>query len=148
MDSITSWRDIADQLTPEQVDQLNGGADLMTAADLLDIARDFAARNLRQMAHADIPAPAGAVQVRNWCPNDDGTAVRDVYGNRWRVGNVIAVIAGEQSSDGAVVWRVELQAADGTLGDVNADQCRELAAVLAVAAAEVDRLDGITPPFS
>ena len=118
----------------------------MQPDELLDVARDMAAQNLLQAALADIAAPDGATEVRAWCTDDDGVH-RTVYGGRWTVGTVIVAIVGEQDSTGAIVWQVEVQPVDGTVGDLSAEQTRELSAVLASAADQLDRLTGVLPPF-
>ena len=144
-DTATHWRDLADQLTPEQIGRLET-ARWPDADELLDIARDFAATNLLQVRMADVAAPADTLKTGAW--GADGTDTkRTVYAGLWNTGNVIVEIVGEQSADGAVVWRLECREADRTEGDLMAGQARELARVLTDAADLLDRLDGTAPPF-
>jgi hypothetical protein len=133
-------------LTDEQTGQLAAGANLMTEAELTELARQMAERNLLQASLAHIPGPAGAVAVSAWY--DDGEIVtREVYGTAWNVGNVNARITGEQSSSGVTRWRVEVDPVERTIGDLTAAQAREMAAVMLQAADELDRLTGESPPF-
>ena len=146
-ETITTWRDI-DGLTAEQTEQLTRGHahNLLTEAELLDTARDYATDNQLQAAMAGIPTPAGAVSVNRWY--DDGElTTRDVYGKGCNVGDVNVRIIGQQDSTGATVWHVEFDAVEGTVGGVNAGQVRELAETLTEAAEELDRLNGDAPPF-
>jgi hypothetical protein len=72
-DNATGWRDLADQLTPEQIAELEycereqippGLAD---AEHQLNCARAMARENIIQALCADIPAPPGAVgRVYDW----------------------------------------------------------------------------------
>jgi hypothetical protein len=140
-----TWRDLTEQLTPEQIERLETSK-WPDAADLLDMARDFAARNLLQSALADVAAPAGTTKAGAWCADGTDTK-RTVYAGRWHLGNVIVEIVGEQSADGAATWQIECREADSTYGDLNAEQARELALVLTDAAELLDRLDGTAPPF-
>jgi hypothetical protein len=141
--TATDWRDLKDQLTAEQIVRLENGRH-MQPGELLDIARDMAAQNLLQAAHADVPLPDG-VTATSWY--DDGGAHRTVYGGRWTVGTVIVAIVGGQDTAGAIAWQIEVQPVDGTVGALCAHQCRELSAVLAVAADRLDQLTGTAPPF-
>ena len=146
--TATTWRDLADQLTAKQIAQLDNGRG-QQPGDLLDIARDMAAQNLLQLSLSDVPAPHGATDVGAWCQDDDkiGSSSRTVYGGRWTVGNATVVIAGEQHATGATSWQIEVQHAENTVGDLTAEQTRELSRVLAVAADRLDQLDGTAPPF-
>jgi hypothetical protein len=143
--TIPDWRTV-EGLTDEQTARLTAGTH-MKPDELLDIARDYAAQNQLQAALADIPAPPGAISAGAWWQWHDEAATRTVYGNRWEVGNAVIVVMGEQSADGAARWQIEVQAVDGTNGDITAAQARELAAALVQAAQELDRLTGDAPPF-
>jgi hypothetical protein len=146
-ENTITWRDI-DGLTAEQTEQLTRGHahNLLTEAELLDTARDYATANLLQAAMAGIPTPAGAVRTTIWF--DDGeVTTREVYGKGWNVGNVNARITGTQDSAGAIVWRVEFDSVYGTVGDLTAVQVRELAEVLTEVTQELDRLNQDSPPF-
>ena len=140
-----TWRDLTDQLTPEQIGQLES-ARWPDDAERLDIARDFAARNLLQVSLADVAAPAGTTKAGAWCADGTDTK-RTVYAGLWHVGNVITEIFGEQSADGSTVWQIECREADSTDGTITAEQARALALVLTDAAELLDKLDGTSPPF-
>jgi len=135
----TTWRDITG-LTTEQADRLSNGGHLMTEADLLDMARDYRDHNILQASLAHIPEPAGATRITIWFDDLEGTVTREVYGTGWNIGNVNARITGTQNSTGAIVWRTEFDSVYGTVGDLNAVQAREMAAVMLKAADEVERL--------
>ncbi len=140
-----TWRDLADQLTPEQIGRLET-AKWPDAADLLDVARDFAATNRLQASLADVAAPAGTTKAGAW--GADGTDTkRTVHAGLWHVGNVIVEIVGEQSANGAATWQIECRESDSTYGAITAEQARELAQVLTDAAELLDKLDGTAPPF-
>ncbi len=134
-----TWRDLRDQLTATQIQQLEAGARVQQPADLLDIAKDMAAQNLLQSALTDVPIPAGSTDVRLWHQDDDG-AHRTVYGGRWTVGNADVVIVGEQDVTGATEWQIEVQHVENTVGDLTAEQTRELSRVLADAADTLEQL--------
>ena len=69
-DNATTWRDLADQLTPEQIAGLEGcerrfntdgvADDPRAQASLLGFARQYAEHNLVDAAYADVPLPPGA----------------------------------------------------------------------------------------
>jgi hypothetical protein len=143
--TTANWRDITG-LTVEQTVQLAAGTNLMTEAELIELARQMAAQNLLQASLTHIPVPAGAVTVSAWY-NDGETTTREVYGTAWNVGNANARITGEQASSGVARWRVEVDPVERTIGDLTAAQAREMAAVLVQAADELDRLTEESPPF-
>jgi len=86
----TTWRDLADQLTPEQIVSLadsEQGAlgDPVEAAELnLWMARDRACKNLDDARFGHLPMPAGASKVFHW-GDDDGHWSRDFTGTERRV---------------------------------------------------------------
>ncbi len=73
-DNTTTWRDLADQLTPQQIADLQGqerrGADCSPDAYrewLIGEARDYIADNARDAdLNARIRPPAGATSVQDW----------------------------------------------------------------------------------
>ncbi|MGI9164589.1 MAG: hypothetical protein ACR2JI_16960 [Mycobacterium sp.] len=143
---MTTWRDMTDQLTPEQVglleqleqDPLPGGL-LSSPAHHLAFARGWACENLEQSLHADVPTPAGAVEVDEWRKSSDGvrrrsfrSAVLSVDGD-----GITLEIHGSQDTDGRITGHVALLG-DG-LGKLDPDAAREIAAALWEAA---DRIEG------
>lgn len=147
---MTTWRDIADQLTPSQVESLEwlegdplGGGLLTKPKQHLDFARAWASENLEQSLHADVPPPAHAVEVGEWRKSKEGVRCRDYRSVESPIAglDVTLEIRGSQYTDGRV---------DGSLGvtgealtDLDAAAARQLAAELLAAA---DRLGGDAPP--
>lgn len=136
----TTWHDLADQLTADQRDRL-ANADHLTDAEQLDMARHYADHNQLQVQLAGVPAPAGAVRCTGWFRDGEDGAGRGVYGKQWKVGGTTVEMGGDQTPDGAVRWRVEVEVAHG-FSDLNSVQARDLAEALAEAADELDRLSG------
>jgi hypothetical protein len=135
---MTSWRDIADQLTVSQVDllewlegdPLNG---LLAGAEQhLEIARAWASENLEQSFHADVAPPADAVEVGPWRKPKSRERCRS-YRSVTVIGGVdIALeIHGFQYTDGRVECRIALT---GALDDLDSAATREVAAALIAAA--------------
>ncbi|WP_236977646.1 hypothetical protein [Mycobacterium kiyosense] len=108
-----TWRDLADQLTAEQIgdlekseaasawDSLNDAAEL-----LLHIARRCAQDNLADAMFAEVPLPDGADHAESWEQRPDGTWLRCLGRPSHEIpGNKAAVTAyGTQHSDGTVTW--------------------------------------------
>ena len=106
-DDATTWRDLADQLTPDQIAKLEDlerryhlaamsppkwwssaprtQADI--ASTLLSSARHYARENLAADVLADVlaavPHPAGAVDVREWYDVDTPDTGRYFTGSSW-----------------------------------------------------------------
>lgn len=149
---MTTWRDIADQLTPSQVESLEwlegdplGGGRLAKPEQHLDFARAWASENLEQSLHADVPPPAHAVEVEPWRKTAAGVRCRSYKSAETGIAGlgITIEIRGSQYTDGRV---------DGSLGvsgeglaDLDAAAARQLAAALLTAA---DRLEGDVPPTS
>lgn len=142
----TSWRDLADQLTPAQVDKLTEmelGA--RPVAMMLDFARDMAEGNVADAFHfGHLPVPTDATQVvRSHQDRDTGVWVRPFVGREWNIGGVSLWVDGEQSADGQVSRCLIVSVSDvGETGggELTIDQARELAAAFGEAADELDRL--------
>jgi hypothetical protein len=79
---MTTWHDITDQLTPAQVDLLEWlqedplGGLLGCSEQHLLIARAWASYNLEQSFHADVAAPANAVELGPWRKSKSGERSR------------------------------------------------------------------------
>ena len=144
--TATTWRDLADQLTTVQIQQLTDGERHTSTTELLDVARDFAGHNLLQITHADVPVPAGATGAKIWWQDSTGTS-RTIHGGQWTAGNAVVAISGDQDATGAATWQIEIYPPDDTVRGLTAADARELVQVLAVAAAKLDQLDGTAPPF-
>jgi hypothetical protein len=160
-ENATTWRDLADQLTPEQIAELEESerrhrrnavenpawctwlprteADI--ASRVLEHARNLVADNLNDVLFAEITLPAGAVSALPW--DSDGWRCFD--GKSWciernaRGADIQVKIVGVQYADG----RVERQLA---VHKLHADEpitphvAQQLGAVIAAANAEIDRL--------
>jgi len=149
-DDATTWRDLADQLTPRQIAALER-LERSTAAhpphvdvraELLEAARDEAAHNLVIARFADVPVPAGAETDGSWSRDESGEWSRAVV---WRefpsVGGVGLAVDGRQTSTGEVTPPQITVFAD--LGaQLTGAEARELAAQLLQAADKLDELNG------
>lgn len=147
-DNATSWRDLADQLTPRQIAALEHlerstaahSPHVDVRAELLEAARDEAAHNLVIARFADVPVPAGAETDDSWSRDESGEWSRAVV---WRefpsVGGVGLAVDGRQTSTGEVTPPQITVFAD--LGaQLTGAEARELAAQLLEAA---DKLEAI-----
>ena len=117
----TSWRDLADQLTQEQIAELEerehdpdrlvrviGNPELRWTNDaLLDSARHLARNNLGAAMIGEVPPPAGAVKVTEWL-DDSPEPFRYFEGSRHvierdeRSEDIHVYVAGIQYVDGRV----------------------------------------------
>jgi hypothetical protein len=135
----TTWRDIADQLRPEQIAQLERdehGSDASAGA-LLHIAREMAAANMTiDKWYNHIEAPADAVRVGEWVA-DQGLRYERVFECATRVvAHVSVIVCGHQLSGGDTVRAVMLLADDAHT--LTPAQARELASALVAAADEAE----------
>jgi hypothetical protein len=152
-----SWRDMADQLTPEQAEWLEererdpdslvratGNPDHRVDDDsLLFSARRYAGNNLAAAMIGDVPAPAGAVKLCEWGDPDTQDAFRLFWGATRSVKldddtEIDVIIRGTQSADGTVEEHGIL--IEGGSDDVmTTGDVRRLAAALLEAADDIDR---------
>ena len=142
---MTTWRDIADQLSPTQVgylewleqDPLNGL--LAKPAQHLFLARGWASENLEQALHADVAPPADAVDVGPWVKSKTGIRTRSYRSLMTGIAglDITLELNGSQYTDGRIKCRLRL--AGGDLNDLSPAAARELAAALTAAA---DRAEG------
>lgn len=154
-DTATTWRDLTDQLTPQQVDQLRDVERRLpegekTTAMMLKWAREHIAHRLTDVMYAGVPIPAGArTDSAGWGKN----LQREGYSRSlvWRsyeggaadlrlAGACISVdIDGRQECDGSFTRHVSLWGFKEGAG-LTGDQARGVAALLTLAADELDRL--------
>lgn len=135
---MTTWHNIADQLTPAQVGHLEWlegnplGGILARPQEHLILARGWASYNLEQSFHADVTAPADAVEVGPWLKSKDGTRCRS-YRSVTGIGvaDIAVETQGSQYTDGRIEGRVSLM---GDLTNLGAADAREVAAALLAAA--------------
>ncbi|MDO0975982.1 hypothetical protein [Mycolicibacterium frederiksbergense] len=151
---VQTWRDLSDQLTPEQVARFErseamalasiaaGRNPYETADDivggLLTEARWEAEQNLTDRM-INVPLPPGAEEAEHWS-EDDGEWTRTVHGGARSVDGFDAAVyrTGTQASDGAVTWLMYVHVDDHD--DMTAEQVRQLAAKLVEAADELEQL--------
>ena len=154
-----TWRDLADQLTPEQIARLevaevhyvpmaDGTVDVERDRQgcLLFGARELAAQNLAAMLYQHVPAPESATDVGPWEKFDDGPGwSRLWWGNRRLVcvagagtHDFSVLVQGAQWSDGRLQRGVVLDSDDSAM---SAAEVRKLAAALVAAADELDALN-------
>ena len=134
--AMTTWRDIADQLTAAQVDNLEWleqdplGGILAKPGQHLYIARGWASYNLEQSFHADVAPPAGAVEVGPWVRSKNGEHSRSCGSSTIRIEglDITLELRGLQHANGRIDYRIGLSG-DG-LRDVDVAGVRALAAAL------------------
>lgn len=164
-DNVTTWRDLADQLTPEQVARFDRLEQLcrtdvhkvfpnedhdQVVADILDTmldgARHDAASNLidsHQFGH--VPMPPAVESAEHWEQDEDtgawtrrlAVSTRSVEG---AADDATVFVDGVQSADGSVVW--SLYALAGDCEPLTVEQGRQYAAMITEAADKVDALTG------
>lgn len=152
MNATSNWRDLADQLTAEQVAELAhleatgqppGQAD--PREGYIRLARSMAQQNIVNQMCVDLPAPAGAVEMFDWMEWDDGEYRRQFTVSKTRLHGVVVELGGTQHSDGRVEHCIVI--ADDAEEDIGltADQARAVAQVLLAAAGELDRVSDSAP---
>lgn len=143
-DNVTTWRDLADQLTPEQVAEIEycerhqippGIASEQTR---INHARALIRSNLAQAFCADMPAPADAIDTPSeWIEWDDQHYERVYTAHQSAVNGASITVVGYQRSDGSYHRGIYV---DGTLENLDSGTARTLAAALTEAADQLDRL--------
>jgi len=135
---MTTWHDITDQLTPAQAELLEWlqgdplGGLLSCSEQHLLIARGWASYNLEQSFHADVAAPADAVEVGPWLMSKSGQRSRSFRSVSGSDGLDVAIeTSGSQYTDGRIEGHVSLT---GDLTDLDPAGAREVAAALNAAA--------------
>ena len=152
-ENAATWRDIADQLTPEQIAGLERSErDLTpwTSSVLLSVARQQATENLLAIINADVPLPAGVASVDDWQPIEPlpyrhvGAGPRTVTDHDLEVlTNVVQFADGSIDGGGQIEPAYVYVFGLCERGPLNSAQARELAPLLLAAASE---LDGWTTP--
>jgi hypothetical protein len=113
-DTARTWRDLADQLTPEQIaileDPERHRRDYGTPwsdSELLDIARRYARRNITdEVLFGHIAPPADATRTNGWWCDRHDNWTRGFHGTQRADSVVVRVgIFGTQSADGSVTTR-------------------------------------------
>jgi len=150
-ENVQTWRDLADQLTPEQIAELEYcereqvPPGLTKPENLLNRARGQINENLIQAVCAGIAAPADSIdKPSRWIEWDHGdycrmftsAATRTVAG-----ANITVSVLGNQSYDGRIDRWIYID--DSAFRDaeiMTAEHARALSAALAEAADAMDRL--------
>ncbi len=138
--TAASWREVADQLTPEQSAQFElferSGDD---PATLLAQARELAAANVTGVAvlSGNIAAPGDAARIYGW-QTYGGQTWREFDCSTKCVGSAVIRVVGRQFSDGSCERWISLSATHDE--EFQAAQARELAAALQAVADETERL--------
>lgn len=138
-----TWRDLAEQLTPEQIaglERLEMGSSALPQGVLLDAARDHCESNLIDALAGDVPLPDGAqADAAGWIRNLDRPGYsRSVMWSERAVGDMAFSVDGRQDSEtGSFTRHISLYAGDGTR--LTAAGARQLAAALEGAADEMER---------
>ncbi len=145
-----AWRDLADQLTPEQIARLEyyERSDEPAEPRVLKIfAENFIWRDDLAARYSDVPRPADAVDVDDWDatnwddPEDGEGPVRCFSGTRRVVecnssDDARVAIDGLQYADGRVERAIRISDAE----DLTSGLAREIARALIAAADEMERL--------
>lgn len=152
-DDATTWRDLADALTPEQrayIEDWERHPEIPPMADgsapdperhaaaLLFRAREYVGQNAAAVLYADVTPPPEDGQHYPWEHDGDGKWTRFFMGTTRKVGDDSAVsIMGNQSVDGNIERTINI---DGSDEGLDAATARQLAAALIEAADELERL--------
>ena len=150
-DSATTWCDLADALTPQQIAYLENWEsqpDIPPNADgsscapeqhqstLLFTAREFVEQNLAGALFADVPPPPEDGRHWPWEHVGDGVWQRCFVGTVRKVGGLEIAITGVQSTDGLIVRSIRVDDTD----DIDATAARQIAAALIEAVNELEGL--------
>ena len=158
-DNTATWRDLADQLTDDQVAELEACEKLTYPPDASAPDQLLAGAQLRvreneiQTLCADIPAPPDCTaEPSRWLEWDTGIYTRTYTRSRRQSCDGFTVeILSSQFSDGRPVDRAiwfncePLDSAGHMRDDLEADQARVFASLLVEAADELDRLGNPYP---
>lgn len=142
--TASTWRDLADQLTSDQVacyvrleQEFRDHGRPDTDVLLLDYARSDVEFRLADMACADVPVPVGATGVDKWHEHIAFGLCRAVTWREFHDGDLSVHIDGWQKSDGTVMPQISTYD-DGL--ELTGDGARRFAALLVQAAAELGKL--------
>jgi hypothetical protein len=142
-DNASTWRDLADQLTPEQIAELEycGSREqippgMAEPRHHLNHARKLAELNIAQAMFADIAPPPDAVGKPDDWMDYDGENYQRMFAS-WTHPVLDVSVLGLQFSDG----RIERYILCGVDTDeMTAERSRQLAAALIDAAAQLERI--------
>ncbi|ORV61492.1 hypothetical protein AWC03_09865 [Mycobacterium europaeum] len=146
-DNAVSWRELADQLTPKQIaeleycerEQIPPG--VYSPQSQLNCARAMARHNITQALCADVPLPSDAAgDVAEWEEWQGGGHARMYTCSVRTAGTFSVEIVGIQHDDDGRVERFILAQDTARDGSMTAANAREFAALLVDAADELDSL--------
>lgn len=144
-EDATSWRDLATQLTPDQVAELEYcerekiPPGIFSAQSQLNCARGMVEHNIIQALCADVPAPPEATGLCEWETWTGGSYARmfDIASSRSADGMSVLLL-GIQHHDGRIERFVSARLENGD-NNMSPAEARRFANLLVEAA---DRLDG------
>ncbi len=136
-DHATTWRDLADQLTENQVKRLKSLEDSGFGDEsLLVEARDDARMNSNDdLMFGHLPVPGGVVDLDHWVDAGGGLWFRPFTGTVRKVSRATVEIGGEQYAAGSIRRGIRVYTDDD---DMTAAEARGLAAALTDAADEIE----------
>lgn len=130
-DTAQSWRDLAEQLTPEQIADVT----LADEAYRLRYALRLCQLNKARATLADLELPPDATsEVSEWEEWDPDNGIYHRSYTAWAHPTLDVYVFGTQDSTGSVTRRIVC-----SLEEFTADQARDLAAALHQAAYELER---------
>lgn len=137
--AATSWRNLADQLTPKQIADLEHWEVTSRHPNrdeaILQAAQEYAQGNAWACQYAGVPTPADATSVHEWTA-DFGIEVP--FRHFWGTDRDGVFICGYQKPDGSVRRYICL---DFRVEDIDSAGARDLAARLIAAADELDEVN-------
>ena len=148
-----TWRDLADQLKPEQITYLEkweqrpeptffGPPALDRRQAMLGVARGYIDSNDAAKRYADVPTPPGAKDVGGWDRWSDDEYRRQFDGTVREVGPVKVLISGHQDHHGRVVRDILIEGEEFLEGGfMPVEQARVAAEMVLEAVDEIDQLD-------
>lgn len=142
-ENITSWRQLADYLTPAQVQSFTRREAKypgLPAELLVGQARAHVEGNrIDQERFGHVPDPVGATYIWHWqVDRQDGGWRREFEGRDWHVGRLTAHLCGQQLPDASVTARVGIDCPTGE--EFSAEDLRRIAAALCEAADELETI--------
>ena len=151
-DNASTWRDLRDALTAEQIAHLedwenhpeippridsSAQSAEQHARALLFSAREYVSQNAAAAVYADVAPPPDEGKHYPWEHNGDGRWMRLFTGTDRKVGSTIVMINGMQHSDGAITRSICI---DGETEELDPSAARQVAAAMIEAADELERL--------
>ena len=139
-DNTPTWRDLSDQLAPEQCADLAALEDAGAAPDTLLLkARELAGENVAEaVMFGELDPPPDADRVFGWQADAGQGWFREFSCPTTRIGGVAMHVAGRQFNDDRRELWIDVWADDRS--KLTPAQARQLGAALIAAADELNRL--------